>query len=503
MPILMRIALRNLREHRAKTLIIGILIALGIFTLTLGNSVLATLQKTTRETFIESFTGHILVRSISDNPVTIEGVSGFDSDIVGKTVPQYSHVYEYLRSLEQVEAVTPQITGFVTIDYSDEQQSRGAFAPTFGIESQSYLDMFPGNMEMLEGRFIEPGENAIILPNSTVEDIRNKLGIDIQVGDELKVQGFAGGGRSGGASVKIRRLPLVGVYRYAAQSTESQPFAYIDATSLRALTGMVVGTADAVDIDAEDSTLLDSGEGEMFSADDLFASDAFASPEGDVEISLHDENLYGILGDLDERSQASVPDAGAWSYILLRLKNEGAIKQTIAQINEHFQQEGIPVEAVDWSVASGTSAQFNQAFGLFFTIVVLILAVVAVIIIMNTLVISVIERTQEIGTMRSLGAQKQVVRRMFIAETMSISLVFGTIGLLAGALVIFLVNKAGIPTENVIVEMIFGGDVFRPVFDPMSPVVSYIVMVGIGLISSWYPVRVALKIQPVEAMQTG
>ena len=53
---------------------------------------------------------------------------------------------------------------------------------------------------------------------------------------------------------------------------------------------------------------------------------------------------------------------------------------------------------------------------------------VAVIIMMNTLVISVIERTGEIGTMRALGARKGFVWKMFLVETLTIAVVFGLIG---------------------------------------------------------------------------
>ncbi len=60
-----------------------------------------------------------------------------------------------------------------------------------------------------------------------------------------------------------------------------------------------------------------------------------------------------------------------------------------------------------------------------FSVAILIVAIVAIIIIMNTLVISVIERTGEIGTMRALGAQKPFVWLMFLVETLTVTIVFG------------------------------------------------------------------------------
>jgi ABC-type lipoprotein release transport system permease subunit len=514
MPILMRIAIRNLRQHKSKTLIIGILIALGIFILTLGNSVLATLSEATQRTFIDSFTGHILVRATGENPVTIEGASGFGGDPAGQTVPDYDEVYAYVTSVDNVLAANPQITSFGTVDFSTEEKTRAAIAPIFGIEPEAYLAMFPDSIRLLEGRFLEPGEQGIVLPRATVEDIREDLGENVAVGDELKIQGFSGGGPGGGGggSIRIRRLILVGIYEYAAEGADLQPYAFVDASTVRALSGLVVGTADAVNIDAADSSLLDAGDdlfGTGGSDEDLFGSDALFSDDAlfggeieTVETDLNEENLFGILGDTSARTLASRPDAGAWSYLLVRLESDAQTNSTVDEMNAYFAEQGMDVEAVDWSVAAGSSALLNTAFQVFFYIVVIILAVVAVIIIMNTLVISVIERTKEIGTMRSLGAKKNIVREMFIAETMSISLVFGTIGLVLGAIVILIINRVGIPAGNQIVELIFGGSVFRPVFDPMSILTGYLIMLGIGLVSSWYPVRVALKIQPVEAMQS-
>lgn len=509
MPILMRIALRNLREHKAKTLIVGVLIALGILILTLGNSVLATAAVGIERSFIDSFTGHILVRAEAENPVTIAGAQGFSSDITGQTIPNYDRVYEYVSGLDQVTAANPQITFFGTIDFSTEEKSKAAIAPIFGVEPESYLNMFPDSLQILEGRFLEPGESGVVLPAETVKQIREDLNEDIQVGDEVRIQGFSGGPGGGGGGIRIRRLELLGVYEYLVDAGNTQPYAFIDASTVRSMAGMVVGSADAVNIDQADSSLLDTGDemfggDDMFAEEDLFADDALFSSDVDtVETDLNDDNLYGILGDTSERAMASRPDAGAWTYILLRLEDDSQTTPTLLELNGHFQQEGWAVEAVDWSEASGGVAQFNQAFQVFFYVVVIILSVVSVIIIMNTLVISVIERTKEIGTMRSLGAQKKVVRRMFIAETMSISLVFGTIGLLLGLLIIWILNMVGITAPNPFFEVLFGGSTLRPILDSGAILSSYLIMLGIGLISSWYPVRVALKIQPLEAMQAA
>ena len=137
-----------------------------------------------------------------------------------------------------------------------------------------------------------------------------------------------------------------------------------------------------------------------------------------------------------------------------------------------------------------------------FNIIILIVAVVAVIIIMNTLVISVTERIAEIGTMRAIGAQKSFVRKMITIETILISGIFGTIGVLFGAVVLLILNLVGIPATNIFLQIIFGGEVLRPTLSLSAVVMSLVTVTVIGVVASLYPVSVALKIQPVKAMQS-
>jgi putative ABC transport system permease protein len=121
---------------------------------------------------------------------------------------------------------------------------------------------------------------------------------------------------------------------------------------------------------------------------------------------------------------------------------------------------------------------------------------------MNTLVISVIERTAEIGTMRALGAQKGFIWKMFFTETITITLLFGFIGIVLALIIVGILNLIGIPATNVFLRVLFGGNVLRPGVSLLSILGSVFIVSGIGLLSHIYPVSVALKIQPVRAIQT-
>lgn len=57
MPVLWRIAFRNIWEHKAKSFIIGTLVVLGVVVIVLGNAMIDSSKEGIRKTFIESFTG--------------------------------------------------------------------------------------------------------------------------------------------------------------------------------------------------------------------------------------------------------------------------------------------------------------------------------------------------------------------------------------------------------------------------------------------------------------
>ena len=120
----------------------------------------------------------------------------------------------------------------------------------------------------------------------------------------------------------------------------------------------------------------------------------------------------------------------------------------IAGLNAWFAAEGISAVAGDWPKAAGPYAQSVDVLRIVFTGAIVILAVVAIIIIMNTLVVSIIERTGEIGTMRALGGGKGFVRKLFAAETVTLSVVFGVIGIVLAFVAAAVINAIGFEADR-------------------------------------------------------
>lgn len=107
--------------------------------------------------------------------------------------------------------------------------------------------------------------------------------------------------------------------------------------------------------------------------------------------------------------------------------------------------------------------------------------------------ISVLERTKEIGILRSVGASKKDISRVFNAETF-------IIGLLAGVLGILVTVLLNIPISMIIQERTgISGIASLP---PMGGVILILVSLGMTVIAGLIPSRVAAKKDPVEALRT-
>lgn len=505
MAVILRIALRNLREYRAKTLIIGIIIAFGIALVVVGNSMAETITQGLRRSFIDNYAGHVMIHGRTDQDLSLFGFGVATGNEEIPRIGRYSEVFEHVTALPEVAAATPQLTGFA-IAYADEEQNEQFFVTLFGIETDSYGVMFPDSIELLSGRALAADAAEVMLPESVADDIGEQLGVRPQPGDPLLVTAFGGGG------LRIRELTISGIFRFRQDVEGLNQVAFVDAQTFRSLVGLVVSTGQ-IELSAQETEILDAGDLDaLFAEDDELVADAggaaaeapAATAAGEPAAALDEASVLGILG---ARGRAPpVVDAGAWHFLLLKLapgagSEQARAQRLIDQLNGYFAAHGIAAEAADWRAAAGGFSRLAAVMQTVFNGTVAVIAIVAVIIIMNTLVISVTERTSEIGTMRALGARKPFVRRMFLVETLCISWLFGSAGIVLGAAIVTVLGWTGIRAGNDFLNILFGGEVLEPALSALSVAISLGIMTGIGLLSSVYPVMVALRVQPVRAVQ--
>ncbi len=106
--------------------------------------------------------------------------------------------------------------------------------------------------------------------------------------------------------------------------------------------------------------------------------------------------------------------------------------------------------------------------------------------IMNIMLVSVTERTKEIGLRKAVGARRRVIMSQFLAESVVLTLLGGTIGTLLGISLALLVGKVG----N-----------FTVVLSWQSIALATSVSICIGLVFGYYPAYRAAKLNPIDALR--
>lgn len=491
------IALRNLWQHKAKTFIIGALVTIGIMLSFAGNAFIDSVIGNISRIFTDYYTGDILITSTETLGAGVFGTSS--SEMKGfpviPTLADYDEAMRIVGDLRGVKAVTRQLSGYAIINLDRAGMEYACF---FGVEPESYFKAMPG-IEILSGRLLTSGEEGILLHYDIWKRIKETRNVDYKVGDRIQLNCFGSGG------LKIREVPIVGIFKFPYGNKRLFPMSFLDARTLSFLLGKNAGTAEKVDVAPEASSLLDADIDSLFSDATPETAGGNGSVSGNAGGALTAANVFDILGSsesaspLNAKKTDEVTPSPHWHFILIRCEDGVNVKALIKDLNKKFDERDLLLRAQGWWVSATPDSLTYSGFQLLFNVAIFILGFVSIIIIMNTLVVSVMERTSEIGTMRALGARKSFIARLFIAETGILTFVFGIAGMALGAIAILILNRVGIQTDTDALRFL-GGGVLRPSIDVQSVVLSLSFMCLIALTSWIYPVLVALRISPVKAI---
>ena len=118
--------------------------------------------------------------------------------------------------------------------------------------------------------------------------------------------------------------------------------------------------------------------------------------------------------------------------------------------------------------------------------------------IMKIMLVSVTERTREIGIRKSLGAKRKDIRGQFIIEAGTTSAIGGVLGILVG---IGLASLAGSLIGGMMTSSMGGGSTFSAVPNLSSVAVAFGVSVGIGILFGYLPAKKAAALNPIDALR--
>lgn len=335
----------------------------------------------------------------------------------------------------------------------------------------------------------------------------------VRIGDTLTIKAFT---RSG--YVQSVNLRVYGTFEF--QGLEGSPQAgelnLMDMVSFRELYGFItddkkqeleslkasVGAKEVSRQDAESELFGtvatdDPADGKTIEASATGAVEAQAALAG-LAGRLQRENLADRVYDPSQLQNGVALNAA----VILKRAGPKDIDQAIKDIEAATKNAATPLKAISWQKASGIIGQFVMLMRIVLYVAVLIIFVIALVIINNAMVMATLERVQEIGTLRAVGAQKRFILGMLLVEGLLTGAVFGALGVALGGALVAFVGAKGIPAFNQIATFFFSGPRFFPALATSNLVGALGIVFFVSLLSSLYPALLAMRVTPRQAMQS-
>jgi len=129
--------------------------------------------------------------------------------------------------------------------------------------------------------------------------------------------------------------------------------------------------------------------------------------------------------------------------IVVQLRSTSDMTAARARLNDLIKLHGLDLEVRDFTELQ---PQYEQVIGMFSTIfmfIVIVMGTIVLFTVVNTMSMSVMERTNEIGTARAMGVRRSSIRWQFVIEGWMLGIVGVCVGLMLAAVIAAVVNRAG------------------------------------------------------------
>jgi putative ABC transport system permease protein len=174
----------------------------------------------------------------------------------------------------------------------------------------------------------------------------------------------------------------------------------------------------------------------------------------------------------------------------------GAVSRSLARFE---QREELSVQP--WTEIQSTYS-FMQIARVSYGFIALFFFILGSTVIINTIMMTVFERKQEIGTLSALGMDSRQITRLFFYEAAIMSFLGSLLGVVVGSLIVLPLSRIGLDfsraMEGVSMEV---SEVLYPTWKLSTTVAVLLVSTVIACIASYFPVRGVSRIEPVEALR--
>lgn len=200
-----------------------------------------------------------------------------------------------------------------------------------------------------------------------------------------------------------------------------------------------------------------------------------------VQSGLSDNFMFIPLHNL-QRSEGA---AGRVSLVAVKLKQPTKADEVAQILSKRLDMEA--QTQADFLSFIDRAMKISDAMRFGISLIALVVGGLAVV---NTVMMSVFERTREFGTLRAMGARPSFVRALVLAESLLLSLVGGVVGLVLGMVGIWVVNQY---TQNL-------ASIDMALLTPRLALLALVISFVLGLVSGLLPAHNAGKVRIVDAL---
>ncbi len=465
------IAFRTLTKRRGRMALIGVLVAFGTFILVFGGIFASSVAAASRASIIDNFTGDFII--YSDRSKELPSPFAFNTPL--PVIRNVAEIEKVLASHPLVESYAFYSQNYGLIQADRDGKKIDLPFIFYAVEPGPYRAVF-SNLEVREGSFFgleAPGQGAaggaepgVLISDYQSEQYRKDYGVTLRAGDPVTLLGITEGG------VNAAKSKLLGIFRPRRYQGVFNYINFMDAATYSALYNYTGVEALPADFNAA----LEAASADEASLFDLGSSEAF----GSLDLSaLKSEALSGF------------------TMAAVKLTDHGELEKVIADLGSRAD---LGIKIARWDAASGFYAQIARALQAFIFIATALIFLVVIMIFMNTLIVNVVERTAEIGTMRAIGADKSFVRGVFLAETLMLNISAALVSMAVSGTLLALFGSGGVPLPEPISQFLIGGGPLTLRVEAAPFAIALVLVAAVSVIAVIYPVRVASSITPLAAM---
>jgi len=447
---------------------IGALVFLGTVVIILGETFCLSARHYSEASIINYFTGDFILFSAKSK----EKPSPFSFTTPLPVIDRPHAVEAWLDTNRLVLSYVSiaQNYGLLSID----KNGRKTEVPFifYAVDPARYMAVFP-NIALVKGSFFtDRSGNAtkgVVLSDFQRTIYAKNYNVDFSPGDRVTLLSLTDGG-----SVNAYPSQIVGIYEPKFYKNVFNYINFLDITSYSRLYNFT-GVDTASLPPGFNQALASGSDQEIF---DLAGKKSF--------------------GEIDTKLLVSRELTG-YTMIAIKLKQGGAAASFLASLDK----TDFGVKAANWKDASGFFASVAVIIQSIIYGATFLIFLIVVFILMNTLIIGVLERTAEIGTLRAMGGEKTFITAMFLWESALLNGAAALIGMIVSfALILTLKQTGGVRLPDIMAQYLVGGGALELLVSarPFAEAVAVVLVVSFA--ATIYPISVAVKISPLKAMSS-